>query len=88
MKTIDTPADKCSSCGYRFNATTDLTGDAVPRPGDYSICIKCGHLMVFNDDLRLREPTDAEIVEVAGDPQMLDMQKAIALHNKLFPRGS
>jgi hypothetical protein len=36
-------------------------GPGIPRPGDFSVCIFCANLMVFTEDLSLRQPTAAEL---------------------------
>ena len=66
----------CPSCGNKNDAVTAAFGDATPHPGDLSICLYCGHLMVFADDLSLRALTDEEMHEVAGMREMLAVQRA------------
>ena len=36
-----------TTCDYEFDAASDLTGLIAPKPGDVSICFRCGHLQVF-----------------------------------------
>lgn len=55
-----------------------LAASISPEPGDISVCINCGHIMAFADDLKLRSLTDQEMFDVAGDPRMLLAQRAIA----------
>jgi len=54
----------------------DMSDDVEPRPGDFTVCIKCGHLSTFGEDLRLRDPTDEEAIKIAGDPVLLAIQWA------------
>jgi hypothetical protein len=75
-KSTRTPESICPSCGKVFDVATDVTSDEGPSPGDISICLHCGHLMAFNDDLTVRELTSDEMHEVAGDPYVLALQKA------------
>ena len=66
------PSFACLDCGAVNPAQTGVTGKARPSPGDISICWTCGHLMAFADaDGRVRALTDAEIVEIAGDPRIV-----------------
>jgi hypothetical protein len=70
MKTdYNTPEGKCLSCGHvvsaAFSADED---DNPPRGGNATICIQCGHAMIFNEDLTLREPTEEEKAEIDTDP--------------------
>jgi hypothetical protein len=43
-----------------LDAGTSITGKEPPRLGDASICFYCGNLMIFDSDMSLRHPTDAE----------------------------
>jgi hypothetical protein len=47
-----------------------------PKPGHITVCIGCGHLMAFAEDMRLRNLTDAEMYEIAGDPRLIAVQCA------------
>jgi hypothetical protein len=58
---------------------------AKPRPGDVTICIECGHIMAFDGDLGMRPLTDAEMIAVAGDRNIIMAQRAIA-ETKKFKR--
>ena len=74
----EVPPTKCIECEHPFDlASVAGTSEAMlPKSGDFSICIECGHLAVFTDDLQLREPNDAEIKSVAGDKRLLEVQWA------------
>lgn len=55
----------CPTCGYRADAHTAVGDeDAVPKPGDVSLCIACGALAVYEpvmgSALVLRLPTTEE----------------------------
>jgi hypothetical protein len=66
------PGFACLDCGAPCPVHTSVTGAARPSPGDISICWTCGHLMAFADaDGRVRALTEAEVVEVAGDPRIV-----------------
>jgi len=41
--------------------------------------------MVLDKDMRLRAPTDAEVLELAGDIEYLRTQRFIALWRKIYP---
>ncbi len=45
--------------------------DVKPHEGAISVCFQCGHIHAFGPDLRFRPLTDAEIVEIAGDPEIV-----------------
>lgn len=83
-RTTRTPPSHCLDCGYAINAgspTPDFP-NASPEPGDVAICLKCAHLMVYADDLTVRALTGDEVVEVAGDPEIVRAVNAIAELNK------
>jgi len=66
-------AHTCPHCGYELDAATacDFEEAGQPGPGDMSICIECGEVCVFVDDINLRKPTDSELVEIAGTPGLV-----------------
>jgi hypothetical protein len=59
-----------------LDAAASMSGEHSPEPDDISICLYCGHLMAFDGDLKFRPLTDAEMVQVAGDPRILAIQRA------------
>jgi hypothetical protein len=67
---------RCTNCGKALDRAAGIDNDAQPEPGDASICIECGHLMVWDENLELRDPTDKEIYELAGDPRIIAAQRA------------
>lgn len=69
------PDTICVNCGKALNGATLTVGDAAPSAGDLSMCLYCGHLMAYTDDLTLRNLTRQEMHEVAGDPHIRRMQK-------------
>ena len=72
------PGLHCLNCGKLIDGATCMEGDHFPASGDVTICIYCGHLMVFEceRDVCVRNPTDAELHEIAGDERILAVQKA------------
>ena len=69
------PGCACINCHKLVDGATSVDREQSPTPGDMTVCVYCGHLMAFDDNLMLRELTDAEIVECAGDPRILLAQK-------------
>ncbi len=74
MKTTRVPASVCPVCGKANNAASN--GQDRPKPNDVSICWYCGHLMIFADDLKLRQPTVAEVAELSRHPTVMQMQRS------------
>lgn len=74
------PISKCPVCGYKMDSAT-CVGDerAMPRPNEISLCLKCGEVMAFNDDLSLRQASLNDLIDVPerGMRQITAIQKLI-----------
>jgi hypothetical protein len=80
-----TPVNACLDCGRKINAgapTPDAPDASTPNPGDLAICLHCAHVMVYAQNLTVRAPTDAELVEIAGNPNMVRAVNMIVAFNK------
>lgn len=56
----------CPNCGTRLDAAAAADGSAsTPKHGDLSICFRCGEILEFNEQLRLR-------LVPAEDPRRFD----------------
>lgn len=66
----------CISCGVSNDAATGATDlNATPVPGDIMICLSCGHIAAYGEDMRIRELTEREQIEIAGDRDILHAQR-------------
>lgn len=78
----------CLCCGDMLDCATQIVKedrvDEEPTPGDYSVCLKCGYVMVFDEALNYRHPTERERLSAERDPYIANLQK---LRRKL-PRNS
>lgn len=72
----EVPDSQCCECGYGLDR---VTGPTVPKEGDFSLCINCGSLNIFNADLTLRQPNDEEIFSAAKDSDIQSARKAILI---------
>ena len=72
-----TPNSRCTNCGKDTDAATPVDGGRGPGPGDVSVCLYCHHLMIYDEETKLRNPTDEEIVELAGHPELVRAMKAL-----------
>lgn len=70
------PESNCSHCHKKLDRVTDPLYDQVPTPGAITICMTCGHVMAFAEDMRLRELTEQEMMDIAGHKDILRIQKA------------
>lgn len=71
----------CPACGYRADRTTGVgnADGASPTPGALSLCIDCGEWAVFENDfvgLRLRAPSESELVEFHRSPELSAIRRA------------
>lgn len=79
------PPSKCTNCGHVPDAADTVSGnDKPPEVGDYTICLYCSHLMVYGDNMVLRNPNDLEMKEIAGDPGLLEAQAFVAEYRRQF----
>jgi hypothetical protein len=72
---------KCTNCGKMLDGATSSDADETsPEPGNITICLYCGELMRYENDLTLGKLTDADMYEIAGDPLVLKMQQLRGLY--------
>lgn len=77
--TTEIPTAYCPSCKTQLDCASDMKAANKPKPGDYTVCIRCGHILIFGAGLKLRELNDSEIVQIAGERHLIEIQKARAL---------
>jgi hypothetical protein len=80
LDAVVTPDSSCPQCGKRFDRASSVINDhARPSPGDFSLCIACGTVLRFTDDLSVRLATHDEVA--ALDPihraQVLYTQRVV-----------
>jgi hypothetical protein len=75
----------CTQCGKTLNMASDGDDEHAPNGGDFTICLYCEHLLVFNDDLSLREPSNEEAIEAQANTN-LEEARAMARKYKEFVR--
>jgi hypothetical protein len=67
----------CPHCNYKSTMAKGITSNDKPQPGAFSICINCGGLSTFGEDMKLGLPTEEQLnsLKVAGKPWEM-IQKA------------
>lgn len=60
IHTVAVPMGKCSGCGYEMDRATAFRHDASPTPGDLTMCLECGLLHTFTEELTLKALSAAE----------------------------
>ena len=80
MTEIIVPNAPCPGCGYKMDRATCVSDHAAaPKPGDYTICINCSEILIFDRKLRTRRPTDREMIALQTGCRWPMVQKAVAL---------
>jgi hypothetical protein len=78
------PDQACPRCGYKFDRASPAMPNtaATPSPGDISLCLDCGQILVFNDDARTTHAaTSAELADLDFETRatIRKGQRAIAI---------
>jgi hypothetical protein len=60
-KSVQVPVSKCLRCQTKIGAATGI-GAKTPKENDISICMICGLIMQYTEELTLRQ-ADADISE-------------------------
>lgn len=63
--------DNCPCCKKLLDCATDINGTAKPNPGDISVCIGCGVILVYSEDMALKE---AQAMDIFKLPENLIVQ--------------
>lgn len=74
--------NKCDTCGRTLNAATAVEDGKRPMPGSVSICWYCGVVRLFDDQLRLRKPNDAEALELSRNRQLSALVAEVRLRRE------
>ena len=72
--TMQIPASECWNC-HKVNDA--CSGSGAPSEGNFTLCINCGCLSVFQADLTLRAPSDDELAESTTMPKIGVFRRAI-----------
>jgi hypothetical protein len=75
---VKTDIHRCLNCDKEFDMATCIgeTGQVKPSPGDITMCLYCGHVMAFDEDLSPVELDDEQMHDIAGDKRILALQQA------------
>jgi hypothetical protein len=61
---------KCLNCGKVLDAATCTDRESAPTPGSLSVCAYCSAVSMFDENLKLRPLTEAEVEEIFADPEL------------------
>jgi len=70
---LEKDGTKCPSCGY---AITMHVGDTKPKPGALCICMNCGEVSSFDDELKLVAMNDDELAEKLSPKGLKALERA------------
>jgi hypothetical protein len=66
------PPYNCYKCGRLLDASSHINDANIkPNPGDFTICIYCASVLVFNDDLTARAITDEELLALSEESRQI-----------------
>jgi hypothetical protein len=76
----------CTNCGKKLDATTSVDHREIPKPGAIGICLVCCHIMVYDETLHLRDLNDQEMLDVAGNPEIIRLVNALGSAKEDFEK--
>lgn len=62
----------CTNCKRTMNGSTSYV-DSQIKPGNVGVCLYCRHIMIVDDNMQFRELNDEEVIEIAGQPELLKL---------------
>ena len=62
----NTNYQSCTVCSHKLDAVSPMSGDenAVPKEGDFTVCLYCCSILRFTENLRLRQLFDGEFEQI------------------------
>lgn len=77
MTTHTTPTAACPACGYETDRASNAGTDSdQPKPGDISLCFRCGAINTFTPGLGL-EAQDLDLLPPRVKREALSLQSQI-----------
>lgn len=78
---------KCNQCGEKLDAYTAFRHDASPKPGDLTMCLRCGLCYSFTETLEL-EPLSAEQFSALPEGTRAELTLLLLLRAQVSPGAS
>lgn len=65
------PLQLCPHCSHKIDAHgTPDRSDHAPKPGDASVCFRCGGILFVQPDMTVRKPKEGELMTIMfKDPE-------------------
>ena len=78
------PHQVCPWCAYHMTLASEVSLEEdraglrrrKPKPGDCTMCARCGELCTFTADLTLVKPSDDDLLEMGQDKRVQLMRQA------------
>lgn len=79
------PRSTCHKCGYGIDAASSMVGE-TPEPGDIGICLRCGNVEKYDENLQLTPLTDEDLIELVKDEDLWNyiLKAKYIIKNKLW----
>lgn len=61
MSTTKLQYQACTGCGHSNEEHTGINNEEQPQPGNISICVCCGQVNQYDDDMKLQKLSDDEM---------------------------
>lgn len=81
-----TPECQCLHCGAKMNAAGSIEGHNSPSPGSLALCIRCGAVMMYAEDLTLRGMTEEEMLDIASDVETVQFLARQVQKIRMLPK--
>lgn len=86
-RTTPVPTSACGRCGQVLDHATGPDHDAIPEPGDITLCIRCGTVHRFGPDMELIPLTREELDDAFSGPEGIELLRArILIESQLHQR--
>lgn len=77
---------RCPSCKKPIDDHTPVDKTKAIKPGDISICVYCGCLRQFRDDMTLKVMTDEDLAPIPKN-RLREIMEAVAVIKKRIKRN-
>lgn len=65
LETFKIPLSICPVCGHKMDCASEpARGGHPPKAGDLGLCLKCGEILVYGDDQKLRQAGVDDLLEI------------------------
>jgi hypothetical protein len=86
-----TPECRCLGCGKRLDAVGPVAPDGSdandrPSPGDVTVCLRCGAVMMLAEDLTVRGMTEAEMDLLCNDKGYMNFLAGVVRNIRMIPK--